>query len=629
MAEIKGIDVSANQGNINWKTVANYGMGFAILRITEKGNVVDPTFEKNYKGCIENKIPVGVYKYSYATSIEQIKTEANIVVKTLNRRKLVYPVFLDIENKCQANLSKELMMKMIDAFRAIIVKTGYKFGIYCGYSWYQSQLPEGAKKYDCWVANYPKPQLDNGTLQERLRIPASTGVIGWQYSPKSTITGIPTKVDRSVFYKDYSKSSKTSTNASNNNSNKTPQGSDNMSNNIIQNIINDAVSFAVGIANDNSHGYSQAIRSLYNITVPKSFDCSSLCCTSYYYAFLKNGLTEQANYLKSHCSYTGNMLNMLNVGFEIVARNQTAHAQMQKGDLELNVTHHVAMAIDKDNIVHARSSEGTTNTIDDSGNEIRTQPWYNYSHGWTHRLRFTGKGLNFNSSTNTSTTVTKNWIEYGDRGNDVKTLQTKLNKVGYKLEVNGICDNATVTAIKDFQTKYNLAVDGQAGKNTITKLDSVISAMENKNFKAFVGACTTDGASVYQKATGTTALATYPKLNRGNLVDVVGVSGSRYKIKIANAYTGYIDKAKITTPDKLNSVKPEYPYVGKCTGNDVAVRKDAGTCYAKISGYPTLNKNNKVDVLGTKKDSSGNVWYKVQIAKKYTGYVFGKYITRA
>ena len=51
-------------------------------------------------------------------------------------------------------------------------------------------------------------------------------------------------------------------NTSNNNS----QGSDNMSNNIIQNVINDAVSFAVGIANDNSHGYSQAVRSLYNIT---------------------------------------------------------------------------------------------------------------------------------------------------------------------------------------------------------------------------------------------------------------------------------------------------------------------------------------------------------------------------
>ena len=82
----------------------------------------------------------------------------------------------------------------------IIVKAGYKFGIYCGYSWYQNQLPECAKKYDCWVARYPNN--DTGELQERLRVPASTGVIGWQYSSKATIPGIPTKTDRSVFYKD-------------------------------------------------------------------------------------------------------------------------------------------------------------------------------------------------------------------------------------------------------------------------------------------------------------------------------------------------------------------------------------------------------------------------------------------
>ena len=117
MAEIKGIDVSRWNGNIDWKTVASYGMGFAILRITEKGNIVDSTFEPNYKGCIENKIPVGVYKYSYATTIAQIKNEANVVIKTLNKRKLDYPVFLDIEDKCQENLSDSLMMKMIEAFK--------------------------------------------------------------------------------------------------------------------------------------------------------------------------------------------------------------------------------------------------------------------------------------------------------------------------------------------------------------------------------------------------------------------------------------------------------------------------------------------------------------------------------
>ena len=560
MDEIKGIDVSRWNGTIDWMTVANYGMGFAILRITEKGNIVDSTFEPNYKGCIENKIPVGVYKYSYATTIDQIEDEANVVVKTLNKRKLDYPVFLDIEDKCQENLSDSLMMKMIEAFRAIIVKAGYKFGIYCGYSWYQNQLPEGAKKYDVWTARYPSN--DTGELQERLRVPASNGIIGWQYSSKATINGIPTKVDRSVFYKDYSKSSTSSTNTSNNNSNKTPQGSDNnMSNNIIQNVINDAVSFAVGIANDNSHGYSQSVRSLYNITNPKSYDCSSLCCTAYYYAFLKNGLTVQANYLKSHCSYTGNMLNMLNVGFEIVARNQTAHAQMQKGDLELNVTHHVAMAIDRDNIVHARSSEGTTNTIDDSGNEIRTQPWYEYSHGWTHRLRFTGKGLNLSN-------------------------------------------------VKPSTTTYNKCV----------------------------GAATKDDTDVFSNPTGTSKLSTYPKLNKGNLVDVIGVSGTRYQVKIADKFVGYVDKSNIKDPNSVvtkpsaSTSKPvnktKYPFVGEVTASELNVRTGAGTNYGKLSSYPILKRGNLVDVLKAKKDTSGNKWYQVRIAGKYTGYVSAKYIKK-
>ena len=563
MAEIKGIDVSRWNGTIDWKTVANYGMGFAILRITEKGNIVDSTFEPNYKGCIENKIPVGVYKYSYATTIAQIEDEANVVIKTLNKRKLDYPVFLDIEDKCQENLSDSLMMKMIEAFRTIIIKAGYKFGIYCSYSWYQNQLPEGAKKYDVWTARYPSN--DTGELQERLRVPASTGVIGWQYSSKAAIPGIPTKTDRNVFYKDYSKSSTSSTNTSNNNSNKAPQGSDNMSNNIIQNVINDAVSFAVGIANDNSHGYSQAVRSLYNITNPKSFDCSSLVCTAYYYAFVKNGLTDQANYLKAHCSYTGNMLNMTNCGFEIVARNQTAHAAMVKGDIELNTTYHTAMAIDKNNIVHARSSEGTTDTRDNSGNEIRTQPWYNYSHGWTHRLRFTGKGLDLSN-------------------------------------------------VKPFTATYN----------------------------KWVGAATKDGTDVFANPTGTLKLSTYPKLNKGNLADVIGVSGTRYQVKIADQFVGYVEKTNIKDSNAVNTKpsastntstnkpasKIQYSFVGEVTASELNVRTGAGTNYGKLSSYPILKKGNLVDVLKAKKDASGDKWYQIRIAGKYTGYVSAKYIKK-
>ena len=196
--EIKGIDVSAYQGKIDWGTVADYGMGFAILRITEKGNKTDSTFEQNYNGCTQHGIPVGVYKYSYAKSTAQAEQEAESVLKVLNKRRLNFPVFYDLEWSEQRKLGSAAVEKIALAFLNKIQAAGYKVGIYCNVDWYQNVLTAALKKYDCWIARYPAN--DNGTLQERLR----PGVgVGWQYSSEATIPGIGTKVDRNVFYKDY------------------------------------------------------------------------------------------------------------------------------------------------------------------------------------------------------------------------------------------------------------------------------------------------------------------------------------------------------------------------------------------------------------------------------------------
>lgn len=201
--EIKGIDVSAWQENINWDTVADYGMGFAILRITEAGNVIDNCFEKNYSGCQKHNIPTGAYKYSYAMTVAEIQSEARKVVKVLNGRKLQYPVWLDLEWNNQRSLGAEQIHKLAEAFEKIITAAGYKFGIYCNVDWYLNVICSHLKKYDFWIACYP--ESDNGTLQERLR--PDFGV-GWQYSSKAKIPGISGTVDRNVFYKDYAESKK-------------------------------------------------------------------------------------------------------------------------------------------------------------------------------------------------------------------------------------------------------------------------------------------------------------------------------------------------------------------------------------------------------------------------------------
>ena len=197
--EIRGIDVSAWQGKIDWKTVADYGMGFAILRITEAGNVIDSYFEQNFSECRKYNIPVGAYKYSYAMTVAEIQSEARKVVEVLNGRKLQYPVWLDLEWNNQRSLGAEQIHKLAEAFEKIITTAGYKFGIYCNVDWYLNVICSHLKKYDFWIARYPSD--DNGTLMERYRPDAG---IGWQYTSKGRVPGITGNVDRDVFYKDYS-----------------------------------------------------------------------------------------------------------------------------------------------------------------------------------------------------------------------------------------------------------------------------------------------------------------------------------------------------------------------------------------------------------------------------------------
>lgn len=57
-------------------------------------------------------------------------------------------------------------------------------------------------------------------------------------------------------------------------------------------------------------------------------------------------------------------------------------------------------------------------------------------------------------------------LSYGSRGSEVTDLQRLLNQNGYQLDEDGIFGNKTQTAVKDFQKKNGLTVDGIVGEQT-------------------------------------------------------------------------------------------------------------------------------------------------------------------
>jgi peptidoglycan hydrolase-like protein with peptidoglycan-binding domain len=65
-------------------------------------------------------------------------------------------------------------------------------------------------------------------------------------------------------------------------------------------------------------------------------------------------------------------------------------------------------------------------------------------------------------------------LQRGVSGQDVERLQGDLARLGYQVAVNGNFDDSTENAVKQFQQKYNLTVDGVVGPQTGRQLGAAL-----------------------------------------------------------------------------------------------------------------------------------------------------------
>jgi peptidoglycan hydrolase-like protein with peptidoglycan-binding domain len=80
-----------------------------------------------------------------------------------------------------------------------------------------------------------------------------------------------------------------------------------------------------------------------------------------------------------------------------------------------------------------------------------------------------------NNVTNNVPSVTR-LLRINSKGNDVKLLQTNLNKYGYKLIADGIFGRLTLAAVKNYQSENSLNIDGIVGPATGAKLIPISAA---------------------------------------------------------------------------------------------------------------------------------------------------------
>ena len=205
-----GIDVSENQGTINWKKVKNAGVQFAILRTVKRNGKIDSQLANNIKGCIENGIPADFYKYAYALNETDSEKEATEVIQALISLGIKpskdVVIWHDVEDDTQMALSAEKLTSICKEFKTTVENAGFSYGLYMGrYDFDKGEVDLSVLgNVHVWLARYYdgykqktfgeipnenyKPSVPNGNLW------------GWQYTSSGKVSGISGNVDLDIAY---------------------------------------------------------------------------------------------------------------------------------------------------------------------------------------------------------------------------------------------------------------------------------------------------------------------------------------------------------------------------------------------------------------------------------------------
>ncbi len=194
---VRGIDVSVYQGNIEWKKAAAPadGIRFAMLKATQGRSKTRPklylfrdsTFCANVRNASDAGVALGAYHYLTATTTDEAIREANYFISVIKpyKDKLPLGAAVDIEDNFLP-LDKALLTAIVHAFCRVIKEAGFTPMIYTNPDFLRHRLGD-VSEYGLWLALWrDRNLLPSESAYPNLRI--------WQWG-RETVDGIATPCD--------------------------------------------------------------------------------------------------------------------------------------------------------------------------------------------------------------------------------------------------------------------------------------------------------------------------------------------------------------------------------------------------------------------------------------------------
>lgn len=180
---VKGVDLSAYQGEIDWELLADQNIDFAYIKATEGKDYVDEQFKTNWEKSQKTGLKVGAYHFlSYETTGKE--QAANYIKNvTVTDKNLPPVVDLELYGIYEANpLPKEQVKVILDEFlKEMEANYGVKPIIYTSQRIFNMYIGTDYKDYKFWIVD-----LDNSWPDT---LPNGDTFTFWQYTQRGMMDG--------------------------------------------------------------------------------------------------------------------------------------------------------------------------------------------------------------------------------------------------------------------------------------------------------------------------------------------------------------------------------------------------------------------------------------------------------
>ncbi len=163
--EVRGVDVSAYQGEIDWQTLSEQDISFAFIKATEGSSFVDKRFDYNFAQAQSTSLAVGAYHFFSYDS--EGRTQAEHFIDTVEAFEGMLPPVIDLEfygDYAKNPPEREYVDEQLKTMLSLLEEHyGQKPIIYATETSYELYLSGDYGEYDIWIRNViTKPKLSDG-----------------------------------------------------------------------------------------------------------------------------------------------------------------------------------------------------------------------------------------------------------------------------------------------------------------------------------------------------------------------------------------------------------------------------------------------------------------------------------